>query len=182
MTRTTNFASGVSDEEGEGDLPLTSQQQLEDALSRIPRNVPPPTNTTPSALTPEELEKREKQTVENFVLRGCGCQKNNGTDCSKLYSTAYLLALRCSCFELAKRDLDMVLSGQLMASMNGSEQVVTESRHQGTPRKRVRMAYHHQGHPVCSRMFRFLHTVGELHDQLRQRVINTTSLIKMLAK
>ncbi len=68
----------------------------------------------------------------------------------------------CSCFELAKRDLDMVLSGQLMASMNSSDQVVTESRHQGTPRKRVRMAYHHHGH---ARTFRFLHTVGEFHNK-----------------
>ncbi len=39
--------------------------------------------------------------------------------------------------------------------MNRSEQVVTESRHPGT-------AYHHQGHPVCARMYRFLNTVGEL--------------------
>ncbi len=144
-------------------MPLTSEQQLEDALSRLPRNLPP-TNTTPSALTPEELEKRENERVENFVLHGCGCHKNQGTDCSKLFTT-YLLAMRCSCLELAKRDLDMVLLGQLMASMNSSDQVVTESRHQGTPRKRVRMAYHHHSHPVCTRTFRFLHTVGELHTK-----------------
>ncbi|XP_064390673.1 uncharacterized protein LOC135338462 isoform X2 [Halichondria panicea] len=150
--------SGVSDEDENDDQPLTSQQQLDDALSRLPRNLPP---TTPRALTPEELEKQEKETVEKFVQGGCGCHKNKGTDCSKHYTIEYLLAMRCSCFELTKHDLDMVLLGQLMASMNMSEQVVTESRHPGTPRKRVRIAYHHQGHPVCARMYRFLNVVGE---------------------
>ncbi len=78
-----NFVSRASDEE-EGDETLTSEQQLQYALSRLPRNLPP-TNT------PSSLEKQENETVENFVLHGCGCHKNQGTECSKLYSTAYLL-------------------------------------------------------------------------------------------
>ncbi len=64
-----NFASRVSDEE-EGDETLTSEQQLQYALSRLPQ-ILPPTNNTPSA-----LEKRENETVENLILHGCGCHKN----------------------------------------------------------------------------------------------------------
>ncbi len=154
------IVSGVGDED---DQPLTSEQQLEDALSRLPRNLP---TTTPRVLSPEELEKRENEAVVSFLQRGCGCHKIRGTACSKLYTIDYLLGMRCSCFELAKHDLDMVLLGQLMAAMNRSEQVVTGSRQEGTPRKRVRITYHHQGHPVCARMFRFLNTVGELQKSM----------------
>ena len=60
----------------------------------------------------------------------------------------------------------MVLSGKLMALMNRSEQVVTESRYQGIDSQETS----ENGAHIFR--FKFLHTVGELHK--KHRVIITT--------
>ncbi len=75
------IVSGVSDD-NENDQPLTSEQQLEDALSRLPRNLPP---TTPRVLTPEELEKRENEAVVCFLQKSKELPAQNSTQSITCY-------------------------------------------------------------------------------------------------
>ena len=71
----------------------------------------------------------------------------------------------------------MALLGQLMASLNISDSVVTESRHAETPRHRSRANYSHQGRPVCIAMFRTLHDVGKSYSHTHTHT-HTTSVSK----
>ena len=92
-----------------------------------------------------------------FMTAGCGCRRN----CTSHFSKDHVLEVRAQCHELTRENLDMALLGQLMASLNISDSVVTESCHAETPRHRSRANYSHQGRPVCIAMFRTLHDVGK---------------------
>ena len=63
--------------------------------------------------------------------------------------------------ELSRNDMDMALLGQIMAFTNCSEGVVVTSKHKSAERKKAYTTFLHQGEPVCAKMFRFLHAVGE---------------------
>ena len=106
-------------------------------------------------------DEQETDTVRHFMANGCGCQRLNGRPCSQQFTTEYVLEVRSFCLELSRSELDMVLLGQMMASMNFSNTIGTESRHAETTRQRPRTFHSHQGKAVCAQTFRFLHTVGK---------------------
>ena len=55
----------------------------------------------------------------------------------------------------------MVVMGQLMAGMNSDTTTNPLSRNVAKERQRASYTFYHQGKPVCERMFRFLHNIGE---------------------
>ena len=72
-------------------------------------------------------------TVSNplrFMTSGCGCRRS----CTSHFNRDHVLEVRAQCLELTRENLDIALLGQLMASLNISDSVVTESRHAGIGR------------------------------------------------
>ena len=55
----------------------------------------------------------------------------------------------------------MAILGQLQASLNTNSAVSIQARHKETERQKSYASFSHQGMPVCSKMFRFLHGIGE---------------------
>lgn len=147
----------LTDEE-DADDNLTFDQQVDEALSRLPQLEQ---QVLAVHCEPTESDKLETDTVRHFMAKGCGCQRFSGRQCSLQFTTEHVLEVRSQCLELSRSELDMVLLGQVMASMNVSDTVVTESRHRETTRERPRTSHSHQGKAVCAHMFRFLHTVGK---------------------
>ena len=99
---------------------------------------------------------------------GCGCSRR----CSSEFSTEHVTTVRASCAELSNSELDMAILGQLMASVNTSLAVSTAARHKEDERKKAYSSFSHQGRPICTRMFRFLHGVGS------KRLKNLTRSLK----
>lgn len=65
-----------------------------------------------------EIEERPTDTTENdcvaaFMSSGCGCKRSNG-ECSTKFSNEYVSSVRCTCAELSRNELDMVILGQLL--------------------------------------------------------------------
>ena len=77
-----------------------------------------------------------------------------------MFSKGHYQELRWQCAELTHDELDMVLMGQIMATL--SNDGVTESakfRHTPTQRKLSSMAFYYGGHQVCGKTFRKLHGI-----------------------
>lgn len=110
---------------------------------------------------PTDFDKKEAETVRNFMDNGCGCQLLGGQSCSLQFTPDHVSTVRTSCCDLSRTELDMVVLGQMMASMNLSETVVAESRHRETTRQKPRSTFMHEGKRICAHMFQFLHTIGE---------------------
>ena len=98
----------------------------------------------------------EEDLVSKFMSTGCGCVKR----CSKQFSLEYVRSVRRQCTEQERAELDMAILGQLMASTNTSFTVSTVARHAESERQRSYTSFVHQGKPVCTQMFLFLHTIG----------------------
>ena len=144
-------------DEEDVDDSLTFEQQVDEALSRLPQHE---REVSDVVCKPTESDELEIDAVRQFMVNSCRCQWFNGKQCSQQFTTEHVLEVRSCCLELSRTELDMVLLRQVMATMNLRDTVVTDSRHAETTRQRPRTFHSHQGKSVCNRMFRFLHTVG----------------------
>ncbi len=68
--------------------------------------------------------------------------------------------MRDQCSTLTKDELDLVLLGQIMASIHVSNVVGPTHKHAPTPRKRSRAQFYHHGRPICKVTFLMLHGIG----------------------
>ena len=116
--------------------------------------------TTETTVTPLFTDVIEERLVSEFMTSGCGCAKAKGQPCLRQFSPEYVKSVRESCAELTRGELDMVILGQLMASVNTSTTVSTTARHEASEREKSYTIFTHQGKPICTRMFRFLHGIG----------------------
>ena len=123
-------------------------------------------------ITSRPTDTEEEFVVSSFMSTGCGCRKAKGAPCYRQFSLSYVEEFRASCAELTPAELDMVIMGQLAAGMNTSDTVSTTARHKDDDREKCYTSFTHQGKPVCVRMFRFLHGVGE------KRLKNLTKSLK----
>ena len=104
----------------------------------------------------------ERASVTTLMMSTCGCKKGaNSQPCSSQFPFEHVLEVRASCSELTRSELDMVVMGQLMAGMNSDPTTKPGSRHTVKDQWRASSSFYHQGKPVCERMFRFIHTIGE---------------------
>ena len=110
--------------------------------------------------------------MSEFMTSGCGCAKAKGQQCLRQFSPEYVKSVRESCAELTWGELDMVILGQLMASVNTSTTVSTTARHEASECEKSCTIFTHQGKPICTRMFRFLHGIGN------KRLKNLTKSLK----
>ncbi len=129
-----------------------------DGLDKVLARIPPPTPAIPSATpsTPARTRRVPTQWIW-FMGTTCGC-KLYGKPCSEHF--------KLTITEIS----DAQRASQISACSNQSEDVVVESRHVATGRKR---SYIHQGKPVCPRMFRFLHAVGTFRNLKVNKTIST---------
>ena len=123
-------------------------------------------------ITSQPTDNAEEVAVSTFMSTGCGCHKVRGAPCYKHFSLSYVEEFRASCAELTPAELDMVIMGQLAAGMNTSNVVSTIARHKDDDCEKCYTSFSHQGKPVCVRMFRFLHGIGE------KRLKNLTKSLK----
>ena len=146
-----------ADSDSQDDDELTTQEQINEALSRLPQHQP-----GHSAVVCEhtDSDKQEAQKVEEFMSKGCGCQYFKRRPCSLQYSLDYVLTMRVNCTELSRKELNLVIIGQVMAFTNSSESLATGSNHREVTRQRSKLKYCHHGQLVCERIFRFLHAIG----------------------
>ena len=111
-------------------------------------------------------------TVSTFMSTRCGCHKLKGSPYSRQFSLSYIEEFRALCAELTPAELDMVIMDQLMTGMNTSDIVSTLARHKKDDCEKCYTTFTHQGKPVCLKMFRFLHRIGE------KRLKNLTKNVK----
>ena len=70
----------------------------------------------------------------------------------------------------------MAILGQLQAFSNTSSAVSVQARHRETERQKSYTSFSHQGMPVCSKMFRFLHCTGETRLKSLSRHLKQSGL------
>ena len=109
-----------------------------------------------------QLDIDESATVTAMMTATCGYHKGAvSRPCSSQFLVDHALAVRASCSELTRSEPDMVIMGQLMAGMNNDQTTNPSSRNKGTNRQRASFSFYHQGKPICEKVFRFLHGIGE---------------------
>ena len=152
-----------SENDGSDHQDQESEEEDQEFLTRVYKRISTAQATPQAHSDPMQLQLEDEEIVDRFLESSCHCQLYLGGPCSKQFTSSYVLSARTSCLELSRNELDMVLLGQLMACTNQSEGVVdVAAKHKAAERKRTYTTYLHQGKPICSSMFRFLHAVGEL--------------------
>ena len=76
--------------------------------------------------------------------------------CSSLFTLGYYHQLRTDCAQLERKDLDMVILGQIMAGIHDSATTFRKEN-----RTRSVVSFHHKGHTICGTTFRMLHGIGK---------------------
>ena len=131
-------------------------------------------NTAVVPPDPDSLETEENQSVQSFVLCGCGCQLWGGKSCSGQFSFDHFFEFRGQCKELTRAEHDMALLGQLNAFTFSSEQTAraTTHRHPSDGRQRAYTVFWHCGLKVWRKTFLFLHTILEKRfKNLKSRLV-----------
>ena len=124
--------------------------------------IAPPTSvlggTNQDATPPTQIRDQD---LDQFLAKSCGCKRANGKPCSTLFSKEHYQDIRWHCVELTRDELDLVLMGQIMATL--SNDTLTQGakfRHSAPQRKISSMAFFHGGHQICGKTFRKLHGIG----------------------
>ena len=106
-----------------------------------------------------DLDLAEQQKVEEFCQSGCGCSMN----CAAQFSVTHFLLARANAQQLQRKELDMVLMGQVMAFTfcNDVPQNCVKHRHQLKQRERNTSIFFHNGKKICRKTFLFLHDIGD---------------------
>ena len=145
----------------EGGL-VNTDERVQEAKQSLPHLAEEVTITS----LPTDIE--ENELICAFVSSGCGCNKK----CSSQFTVEYVTSVRSCCTELTHSELDMAIMGQLAAFVNTGSQVSTAARHKEGERKKAYTSFFHQGKPICSRTFQFLHGIGI------KRLKNLTTSVK----
>ena len=129
---------------------MNTDERVREAMQSLPGIADEVTITS----LPTDIE--ENELIASFVSQGCGCNKK----CCSQFTQEYVTSVRACSAELSHGELDMAIMGQLLAFTNTSSEVSTTARHKESERKKSYTSFFHQGKPVCSRMFQFLHGIG----------------------
>ena len=106
-----------------------------------------------------DIDLRAVGKVDEFCRSGCGCSMG----CSAFFSQKHYLEIRSNFQQLERKELDMVLMGQMMA-FTFCSQIPENSikyRHQLKQRERNTSSFYHNGLRVCKKTFLFLHDIGD---------------------
>jgi len=128
------------------------------------------------ASTEDHFDSTEFPDIEAFVNSTCGCDLAPGDlPCSGLFSVQHYVTVRAQCCLLSKEELDMVLMGSIMSTVNNGDNI-HDGRHKPAKRKRVTVNFMHESHKVCKKTFLFLHAVGKKRLQAVKQHFQTKGL------
>ena len=105
------------------------------------------------------VDEKENALCKKFTENTCGCKKINGRPCSTQFSAEYIIEMRAQASLLTHDELDMVILGSLMTTLNRSENIV-DGRHKPKKRERDYSDYTHNCLSVCTVTFGFLYGIG----------------------
>ena len=134
-------------------------------------------STTPAIVSSEDqIDPTEYPDIEAFVNTSCGCDLAPGNEpCSGLFSVQHYVTLRAQCCLLSKDELDMVLMGSIMSTINNGDHI-HDGRHKPAKRQRVTVNFMHESHKVCKKTFLFLHGIGKKRLQTVKSHYQTNGL------
>ncbi len=113
--------------------------------------------------TCSEETATEEDNLPEFLAIGCGCQQgDHKLPCSTLFSQQHFEHFRLDCKDLTRRELDMVILGQVSAGVDDSPNTTdARYRHGSQQRRLTSMKFDHRGHQICEKTFRMLHGIGK---------------------
>ena len=138
--------------------PIPQSQQL-------PLPVPSFSDVVATSTTTEGQPWMIEQSAElskcrEFVMNTCGCTRSSGKPCSTLFTEEHYVDLRAQASFLTHEQLDLVILGSIMATVNKDELRPTYTRHIPAKRQRMVTTYMHHGHHLCKNTYNFLHGIG----------------------
>lgn len=77
-----------------------------------------------------------------------------------LFSEEHYTDLRAQAAFLTREQLDLVIMGSIMATINNDEHCQPWYRHKPAKRQKTTTTYMHHGHNLCKTTYNFLHGVG----------------------
>ena len=147
--------NGTVDDMISDDIPTTSTEQSVPSVMSHAAAQHDILHSEEIPLTPDVNE------CEQFYQRTCGCNKDQGNPCSKLFPLQHYIEMRAHCSFLTKGELDLVLMGFISSASLDSEAVKDGRHHNTAKRKRLTMTYKHHGMEICKKTFLFLHGIGK---------------------
>jgi len=87
-----------------------------------------------------------------FVNNTCGCKISDGKPCSGLFSLEQYIDLRAQSSFFTHDQLDLVLMGSLMSTVNDSDKGVGQN---SAKRQRITVNYMHRGYHLCRATYPF---------------------------
>ena len=105
-------------------------------------------------------QSAELSKCKEFVQCTCGCTRADGKPCSTLFSEDHYADLRAQAAFLTHEQLNLVILGSIMATLNHEEECRSWSRHKPAKRQKTMMTYMHHGYNLCKATYNFLHGVG----------------------
>ena len=101
--------------------------------------------------TPEmrAIDADEVRKVEEFFEEGCGCTLYNGRGCCYAFTREHISSIRDQCSSFERHDLQNILFGHVMATINPSE-IVENRGHETKNRERIAANFLHEGRKVIN--------------------------------
>ena len=121
------------------------------------------------------LEQRELSRCWEFARITCGCTKAKGKPCSTLFNEEHYADLRAQASFLTREQLDLVILGLIMATVNTEEFRPSYTRHKPAKRQRKVTTYKHHSHHLCNATYNLLHGVG--NHRVKAIVSRATSVM-----
>ena len=129
-------------------------------------------NHESTAVSDKETD-HEDTAIQTWSESGCGCKIRNGGPCSTGFTAEYLRKIRQECMEFSRKELDLILLGQIAACLDNTETTSTRSEHKAETRSKAYTQFIHRSQRICANTFRFVHAVG------KKRVANLVKHYKM---
>ena len=98
-----------------------------------------------------------------FCQRTCGCKNANGKPCSTLFPLDHYIQMRAQVSLLTRHELDLLLLGSIMTTIENHEETSGHGRHKPVKRQRITSHYMHEGYHVCTKTYAFLYGIGANH-------------------
>ena len=98
------------------------------------------------ASSTQALDDKERDLIDAFIFKGCGCKQG----CSSSFDKDYYTKTRSECVELTHRELDLFVMGKVSATVFDSVDAGVMSRHKPHPRQRLKTFFQHHSHKVFS--------------------------------
>ena len=116
-----------------------------------------------SQISTEQILQCEIDECTAFIQRTCGCKHADGKPCSTLFPLEHYINMRAQVSLLSHHELDLLLLGSIMTTIENHDETSVRGRHKPLKRKRITSHYMHEGYHVCTKTYAFLYGIEENH-------------------